>query len=148
MGRFRRVSFLVGLVMLPALIFAQFNNNTSSPYSRYGLGDLQSYSFGRSTAMGGASIGSRLSKQINLGNPASYSAIDSLGFMFEFGMNGNSSKFKNDLGNSNANDINFQYFVMNFQVSNALGCCAWFGSFFRCGIQCYYRRRSGKCRIG
>lgn len=121
MGRYRRVSFLVGLMMLPALIFAQFNNNTSSPYSRYGLGDLNGYSFGRTTAMGGAAIASRYDKQINLANPASYSSIDSLGFMFEFGMDGKSSQFKNDLGNSKTNDFNFQYFAMNFQVSNRAG---------------------------
>jgi len=107
--------------MIPAFLFAQFNNNTSSPYSRYGLGDLHSYSFGRSTAMGGAAIASRFNKQINLANPASYSAIDSLGFMFEFGLDGRSSSFKNDLGTSHANDFNFQYFAMNFKVSNRSG---------------------------
>ena len=107
--------------MFPALLFAQFNNNTSSPYSRYGLGELHHYSFGRSTAMGGASIASRDGQQINLANPASYSAIDSLGFMFEFGVDGKISKFKNDLGESKASDINFQYFAMNFQINNHIG---------------------------
>ncbi len=112
---------MLGVVMLPALLFAQFNNNTSSPYSRYGLGDLHGYSFGRSTAMGGASIASRYSKQINLANPASYSAIDSLGFMFDFGLDAKSSHYKNDIGSSNSNDINFQYFAMNFRVSDFSG---------------------------
>lgn len=107
--------------MFPAILFAQFNNNTSSPYSRYGLGDLHSYSYGRSTAMGGAGIASRFNKQINLANPASYSAIDSLGFMFEFGMDGRTSTFKNDLGTSHTNDFNFQYFAMNFKVSDRSG---------------------------
>lgn len=112
---------MVGLIMFPAILFAQFNNNTSSPYSRYGLGDLHSYSYGRSTAMGGAGIASRFNKQINLANPASYSAIDSLGFMFEFGMDGRTSTFKNDLGTSHTNDFNFQYFAMNFKVSDRSG---------------------------
>ena len=107
--------------MLPALLFAQFNNNTSSPYSRYGVGDLHGYSFGRSTAMGGAAIASRYNKQINLANPASYTAIDSLGFMFEFGMDAKGSKYKNDIGSSKTNDVNFEYFAMNFQVSNRSG---------------------------
>jgi len=107
--------------MFPALLFAQFNNNTSSPYSRYGLGELHPYSFGRSTAMGGASIASRNNQQINLANPASYDAIDSLGFMFEFAIDGKTSKFSNDVGNATASDINFQYFAMNFQLSNRMG---------------------------
>lgn len=121
MRKYSRAGILVGLLLFPALLFAQFNNNTSSPYSRYGLGELHSYSFGRSTAMGGASIASRNGQQINLANPASYSAIDSLGFMFEFGIDAKGAKFKNDIGSSYQTDANFQYFAMNFQISNALG---------------------------
>ena len=121
MGKYNKAFFLVALVMFPALLFAQFNNNTSSPYSRYGLGELHSYSFGRSTAMGGASIASRNNQQINLANPASYDAIDSLGFMFEFGIDSKASNFKNDVGSAYASDVNFQYFAMNFQISNRIG---------------------------
>ncbi len=121
MGRYNKAGFLVALVMFPALLFAQFNNNTSSPYSRYGLGELNSYSFGRSTAMGGASIASRNNQQINIANPASYDAIDSLGFMFEFAVDGKASNFKNDAGTSTSSDINFQYFAMNFQINNRMG---------------------------
>ena len=104
--------------MFPTLLFAQFNNNTSSPYSRFGMGDLQTYGFGRSAAMGGASLASRYNQQINLSNPASYTAIDSLNFMFEFGINGTYSKFSNDLGTAKTNNINFQYFAMKFQIAD------------------------------
>ena len=120
MGRYRRVSFLAGLIMFPALLFAQFNNNTTSPYSRFGLGELHSYSFGRTTAMGGASLASRYNAQINTSNPASYTAIDSLSFLFEFGIDGRFSNFQNDLGSTTANDINFQYFAMSFQINNRI----------------------------
>ncbi len=118
MGRLRSVSLLAGLVLFPALLFAQFNNNTSSPYSRFGLGDLQHYSFGRTTAMGGASLASRNGQQINTSNPASYTAVDSLGFMFEFGVYGKFSQYSNDINTMNANDVNFRYFAMNFQITN------------------------------
>jgi hypothetical protein len=121
MGRNNKAGFLVALIMFPALLFAQFNNNTSSPYSRYGLGELHSYSFGRSTAMGGASIASRNGQQINLGNPASFDAVDSLGFMFEFAVDGKASNFKNDIGSAYASDVNFQYFALNFQINNRMG---------------------------
>ncbi len=120
MGIFRKVILLAGLVLLPAFLFAQFNNATTSPYSRFGLGDLQPYSFGRTTAMGGASLASRNSQQINLSNPASYTAVDSLGFMFEFGVYGKFSQFSNEIASMNANDINFRYFAMNFQFTNWL----------------------------
>jgi len=118
MGRYSRVGLLVGLIMFPTIIFAQFNNNTTSPYSRFGLGELQTYGFGRSVAMGGASIASRYNQQINLSNPASYTAIDTLTFMFEFGIDARTSEFKNDLGSTSVANVNFQYFAMKFQINN------------------------------
>lgn len=109
---------IVGLIACPTMLFAQFNNNTSSPYSRYGLGDLQSYSFGRTTAMGGAALASRYSTQINAANPASYTALDSLNFLFEFGMQGRFSNYKSAVSSQNANDINFNYMAMSFRITN------------------------------
>jgi len=103
---------------MPALLFAQFNNNTTSPYSRFGLGDLQSYTFGRTVAMGGASLASRNSQQINTSNPASFTSVDSLAFLFEFGISGKFSNYSNDIASMNASDINFRYFAMNFQITN------------------------------
>jgi hypothetical protein len=41
--------------------------------------------------------------------------------MFEFAVDGKTSKFSNDIGSATASDINFQYFAMNFQISNRMG---------------------------
>jgi hypothetical protein len=121
MGRYRRVSFLIaGLLFVPAVLFAQFNNSTSSPYSRFGLGDLHTTSFGRSTAMGGATLASRYNLQINSANPASYTAIDSLNFLFEFGLEGRFSSFTTDISSSKTNDVNFSYFAMSFRINNII----------------------------
>ncbi|HYQ58081.1 MAG TPA: hypothetical protein VEP89_12130 [Draconibacterium sp.] len=119
MGRNSRVSILIaGLIFIPAVLFAQFNNNTTSPYSRYGLGDLQPYSFGRSSAMGGASLASRYNLQINSANPASYTANDSLNFLFEFGLEGKFANYQTDNNSMDVNDVNFKYFAMSFRISS------------------------------
>ncbi len=118
MGRFRSVCLLAGLLLLPALLLAQFNNNTTSPYSRFGVGDLQPYSFGRTAGMGGASLASRNNQQINPANPASYTAVDSLVFMFEFGVYGKFANYSNDIASMDVNDVNFRYFALNFQITN------------------------------
>jgi hypothetical protein len=119
MGRYSRVVLLIaGLVFIPAMLYAQFNNNTTAPYSRYGLGDLRSYSFGRTDAMGGATLASRYSLQINSANPASYTAIDSLNFLFEFGLKGTFSKYKTGISTATSNDINFNYFAMAFRIND------------------------------
>lgn len=100
--------------------FAQ-NNNTSSPFSRYGLGDLHHYGYGRTAAMGGASLGSRHAVQINSANPASYTANDSLSFIFEFGLDGTLSNYKSNFGNTKTDDINFRYFSLSWPVTKWLG---------------------------
>ena len=120
MGRYSRVCIFIGLVLFPTLIFAQFNNNTTSPYSRFGVGDLHTKSFGRTAAMGGASLASRNSQQINSSNPASYTGVDSSVFLFDFGMYAKVSNFSNTNGSLTANDVNFNYFAMNFQIKNWL----------------------------
>jgi len=100
--------------------FAQ-NNNTTSPFSRYGIGDLHHYGYGRTAAMGGASLGSRHSVQINSANPASYNANDSLSFIFDFGVDGTYSKYKSSTGKMNVNDINFRYFSLSWPVTKWMG---------------------------
>lgn len=61
------------------------NNNTESPYTRFGYGSLSGYSSTRSRALGGVSIASRQADLINPGNPASYVAVDSQTFIFDLG---------------------------------------------------------------
>jgi hypothetical protein len=100
--------------------FAQ-NNNTSSPFSRYGLGDLHQNGYGRTAAMGGASLGSRHSIQINSANPASYTSNDSLAFVFDFGIDGTLSAYKGSNGSMNTKDINFRYFSLCWPVTRWLG---------------------------
>ena len=109
---------IAGAILFPALLYAQFNNATTSPYSRYGLGDLEPYSTGRSTAMGGATLASRYALQINSANPASYTAIDSLNFLFEFGLKGTFTNYKTEISSMKSNDINFNYFMMGFRIND------------------------------
>lgn len=62
-------------------------NNTGTPYSMYGIGLLQD-NYGPYTAMGGVSAAMRDNNNINFLNPASYTALDSNRFYFQFGVTG------------------------------------------------------------
>jgi len=115
------LSVVIVLIICGLSGFAQ-NNNTTSPFSRYGLGDLHHYGYGRTAAMGGASLGSRHSVQINSANPASYNANDSLSFIFDFGVDGTYSKYKSTTGKMDVNDVNFRYFSLSWPVTK------WFGA--------------------
>lgn len=69
---------LRGIFLVPFFIFTLFASaqiNTVSPYSRLGLGDVASPDFARSIGFGGANLGMVDPMNINLNNPASYSAL-------------------------------------------------------------------------
>lgn len=77
---------LILIILFPTIhTFGQ--NNSGSPYSRYGIGLLPD-NFGIYTAMGGVSAAMRDAYNINYLNPASYTALDSMRFYFQVGMNG------------------------------------------------------------
>ena len=63
-------------------------NNTNSPYTRFGYGDLRDRSFGAGQNMDNVGYGLRSPKQINPMNPASYSCMDSLTFLFDYVVDG------------------------------------------------------------
>ncbi|MCF8360051.1 MAG: hypothetical protein K9H26_14935 [Prolixibacteraceae bacterium] len=78
-------ALLTILIVFPLLLSGQ--NNTSSPYSKFGIGDLASIGYGRNLALGGTGLALRDPYHINLKNPASLTAIDSMNFLFETGVN-------------------------------------------------------------
>lgn len=91
-------------------------NSTNSPYTRYGYGELANRSFGAGRSMGGVGIGLRSSKQINPMNPASYTSMDSLTFLFDFGASAQLSWY--DDGTTKQNDVNgnVEYMAMQFPL--------------------------------
>lgn len=92
-------------------------HNTSSPYSMFGVGELSQNSFGRSTAMGQTCLGMRSPVLMNITNPASYSAFDSLSFIFEFGLKSKMVQFVSQNSSYTANDINVHYMSLGFPVT-------------------------------
>ncbi len=74
---------LLLLALCPAIAVAQ--NATMTPYSRYGYGMLSDGATSAQRAMGGTGVAMSGGRQINVMNPASYSALDSLNFIFDMG---------------------------------------------------------------
>ena len=102
------------LTMVTGMAIAQ--NNTNSPYTRYGYGDLSDQSFGNSKAMGGIAFGLRDGAQINPLNPASYTAIDSLTFIFEGGVSLQNMNISGGGEKLNAKNSSFDYLAMQFRL--------------------------------
>ncbi|QZE13509.1 hypothetical protein K4L44_13125 [Halosquirtibacter laminarini] len=98
----------------------QENNNTSSPLSSFGVGELSNNSTGRSNSMGGTAIGIRDRNQINPTNPASYTARDSMSMVFEMGASGKQTRFNSSSSVNNTNDSNFDYIALSFRINDGL----------------------------
>ena len=107
------------VVIISFLIFTQLplwaQNNTNSPYTRFGYGELADRSFGAGRAMGGVGYGLRSSKQINPLNPASYSCMDSLTFLFDFGASGQVSWFYDGTNKQRQMNGNWSISLCNFR---------------------------------
>jgi hypothetical protein len=101
------------------VIFGQ--NNTSSPYSIYGVGDVEPLGYSKIPAMGGAGFAIASNGFLNNTNPASYNGLDSLFSTFEIGVFGQQSKFESQNKKRTDYSANFQYLAMGFRVKNWWG---------------------------
>ena len=80
-------SIMIAVVMTVACAATWAQNGINSPYSQFGIGEVKTpYTNPFTNAMGGLSYTVRNNFMINTNNPASYSAIDTQSFVFDFGM--------------------------------------------------------------
>jgi len=108
-------------ILLTVTGLAVAQTSTNSPYTRYGFGQLADQNFGNSKAMGGIAYGLRNGYQINASNPASYTAIDSLTFLFDAGMTLQNANFKDGNVKTNAKNSSFDYLAMQFRLWKKMG---------------------------
>jgi hypothetical protein len=104
-------------VMLPGPEGLHAQSLSTSPYSRFGIGDLLNRSTGRGQAMGGLSCGLRSGTNLNLLNPASLSGIDTLNFIFEMaGFDKVTQLATTDLQKT-ANNLGLSHLALGFPVT-------------------------------
>ena len=92
-------------------------NNTSSPYSMFGLGDIENRGSIRSSGMGGVGIALESENTINLLNPASYSGLDSMSFLFDIGVLGKFSTLKSNNHQESITDMNLSGITFGFKAN-------------------------------
>lgn len=78
---------IVVAVAFAAMHAAEAQNSVNSPYSRLGYGILSDNVTSSQRGMGGVGYAMNSGRQINVMNPASYAAIDTLTFLFDIGGN-------------------------------------------------------------
>lgn len=113
----KRISIL--FLLFSNILFAQ--NNTSSPYSLFGLGVENKTATGGLTGMGNTGIAQQDPLGINIYNPASLGSIMKGSFMYEIGVNGIYSTIKTDDISDTTNDANLSHIAIAFPISKNWG---------------------------
>lgn len=93
----------------------------NSTYSRFGLGLQRDQSQGFNRSMGGVGVGVRLGSRVNMLNPASYSAIDSLSMILDVGMSASFGKMQQGAKSLGVKNASFEYAHFGMRLCKGLG---------------------------
>ena len=105
------------MVLLLCTIQVSGQSRISSPYSRFGIGDLMNNNSVSNMAMGGISYGLSSPYFVNPANPATYMSFDTLSFIFDVGAHANQTKLiTNDLS-QDATYASLAYLKFGFPVT-------------------------------
>ncbi|OFX84966.1 MAG: hypothetical protein A2W99_16310 [Bacteroidetes bacterium GWF2_33_16] len=109
------------LVIISSIIIVSINltfgqSITNSPYTRYGIGEIDRSGFGLNRAMGNLSTGLRKQNQINFLNPASISAQDTMSFIFDVGISGTSKTLSTNALSTEYQNFYFDHLAISFPI--------------------------------
>ena len=111
--------------LLIVLIFCIFNinaqNKINSPYSRFGIGDIQSNILSEFSAMGESSIASYDPSIVNPYNPSSFTAFKPNSFIFSTGGMHQTTKMQTTDLEQVTNNSSFSHLIIGFPVTKKIG---------------------------
>ena len=117
-----RIQQILGCLMMAAIANGAWaQGSTRSPYSQFGIGMLDDLSQSASRGMNGVGYALRQGNEVNTLNPASYSGVDSLTMLFDMGVSGQLTNFKEGARRQNAAAASFEYAVGSFRAWKNVG---------------------------
>lgn len=105
------------LCILMLMVGNAWGQNTVSPYSVFGPGELQLGGFGTNQGMGNTGIALESGSYLNNLNPASFAGIDSMRILFEFGAQGKSYNLNNNSQSISGMEANLAYMALGFKYT-------------------------------
>lgn len=102
-------------------VFCVSAQNVTTPYSMYGYGILGDRATSMQRQMGGVGYAMRSGRQINVMNPASYAAIDSLTYLFDMGIDMDFMWSKEGSAKEHSLGGGLDYLTMQFPIGKYLG---------------------------
>ncbi len=118
------IKIIFVVVSLCLCVFADAQSGSAygaySPYTVFGIGDINKQGTAYNKSMGGIGIAARNKRFINYLNPAAITAIDSSSFMADFGLTQKNTIFNQRLDGQNLrsgnNIFNISDFVISFPI--------------------------------
>ncbi len=107
---------IITAILITTNIFSFSQSVTNSPYTRFGIGEIDRNGFNHSVAMGGLSTGLRTKNQINYLNPAAINAQDTMSFIFDVGISGILKDLSTETSSSEFNDFSFDHLAISFPI--------------------------------
>ncbi len=112
----RRKTFSLFFLLTLFSVYVSAQTSSSSPYSRYGIGDLQFHGSTKNLGMGGVSLGYNPIYNLNFSNPAAYSSL--LLTTFETAVTMSQVEMETSSKKQDINNTSFSYFAFGFPVKN------------------------------
>ena len=107
--------FIVVFSLFSSITFSQISTN--SPYSRFGLGSLNSSISPEQTSLGGSSVAYFNSNSINFNNPATYSSFQSKSFLFSTAIKSSTHNFSTVDQSQNETNTSFSHLAIGFPIN-------------------------------
>jgi hypothetical protein len=106
----------------------QAQNTSNSPYSRFGIGDLQTVQTPRNMGMGGLSVGLVGGLNLSTKNPASYMNLGTDTVVFDVSIQGTYSKLRekqpdSEIVSANTNNVSLGQISFAFPITSWLKSC-------------------------
>jgi len=105
------------LLMLLFVPDVKAQNSTSSPFSIFGIGEIETRDFGRTAGMGNVGIGFQSENFLNRRNPSGLTGIDTLRFIFDVSAAVKFSEFLTSSRSQRTFDFNFKNLAVGVRLS-------------------------------
>ncbi|MCK5535365.1 MAG: hypothetical protein KAI79_00985 [Bacteroidales bacterium] len=113
----RKTVIITSILIVLSTLISNAQSSTNSPFSRFGLGEFTQFQTPYNLAQGGVFSSLRSPANINIANPASYTATRNQSFLLEFGLQNKNSLYKEAGNEVYTGDGNLSYFAAQFPVT-------------------------------
>lgn len=117
-----RLLILLSIIVTSTIpVSLQAQRYFNSPLSRFNLGTFEKSGSFRSLGMGGTGMAIRTNDNLYSANPASYSALDTNSFVFDFAVDYSILSLSDNDRSYKSDDIGFNHLTMGFPVAKNFG---------------------------